>query len=645
VIFRRIEMENFGIFYGAQVLDLEPGLYVVHGENGRGKTTIINAVKWTFFGRFQDRQGRVIDPKGILNRDAKREGATKFSVAMTLVDDQGVETLARRTCEVGAGDVSVSLYVERGGQPLTQAESEHALRNFLEENVSRFFLFDGEQLREYEELLFDEDEATQSKLVKRSIEQILGLPVLEHAIADLDAVGKEIQKRIAKLARSTAKTQRLSQQVEQLETEVAEAKKDLEGLEGLRDAEQEKANEAAAVLQENEAAQDLVKQMEAVEIEMENLASSREERVGDRAAALAGSWQDALAIAVAPRRKALEGEVEAREAAEREAFAAAQIERSLAEGNCDLCGQDFGQETGERLRASLDGFGSATNGGGSLDPRQDLASLLRIAGTGAIERAVTLDERISDADTKRVSKEQELAQIREAIGSAPTEDIRQAGERHKKSLEEIGGLKKSIGEKEEGIAKKERQRQELVHQITSSSDDGEMTALKESENLAAGLSGLFEQAQGGFRDNLRGQVERDASEIFARLTTDSTHTGLRINAGYGLETIGPAGEVVPGRSAGQEQIVALSLIGALNRNAARRAPVMMDTPFGRLDKGHRANVLAFLSEMAEQVFLLVHSAEVDPDDLEAVASDVEAELTLKRESTFRTEIRPYEGNP
>jgi DNA sulfur modification protein DndD len=645
VIFRRIEMENFGIFYGTQALDLKKGLYVVHGENGRGKTTIINAVKWVFFGRFQDRQGRMVDPKGILNLDAKREGATKFSVALTLVDDQGDETIARRTYELGGKEQTVSLYVERDGQPLNQAEAEHSLRNFLEENVSRFFLFDGEQLREYEELLFDEDEAAQSQLVKRSIEQILGLPVLEHAIADLDAVGAEIEKRIAKLARSTATTKRLSQLVEQLETEVAEAKKDLAELQALRDAEQEKANQAAAVLQENEAAQGLVKQMEAVELELENLASRREERVGDRAVALAGSWQDALAIAVAPRREALEAEVEAREAAEREALTAAQVERSLAEGSCDLCGQDLEQVAVERLRANLDGAGPAANGGGSLDPRQDLASLLRIAAIGAIERAVTLDERISEASTQKVSKEQELAQIREAIGSAPTEDIRLAGEGHAKSLEAIGGLKKSISEKEEGIAEKERKRQELVHEISSTSDDGEMTALKESETLAADLSDLFKQARGGFRDNLRGQVEHDASEIFSRLTTDPTHTGLRINAGYGLETIGPDGEAVPGRSAGQEQIVALSLIGALNRNAARQAPVMMDTPFGRLDKGHRANVLAFLSEMADQVFLLVHSAEVDPEDLEAVASHIEEELMLKRESTFRTEIRSYDGSP
>lgn len=635
-------MEDFGIFYGSQALDLDAGLYVVHGENGRGKTTIINAIKWVFFGRFEDRQGRTVDPKGILNRDAKREGSTKFSVGLTLTDDDGVKTIARRTWEA-SGDGG--LYVERDGKPLNQAEAEITLQNYLEKNVARFFLFDGEQLREYEELLFEEDEATQSEAVRRSIEQILGLPVLEQAITDFRAVDKDFEGKITKLARRTGKTEKLSRMVEQLETEVAEARKDLKGLEGLRDAEQEKVDQAATVLQENEAAQELVNQMEALQVQLETLTSQREERVADRKRELADTWEDALAIAVAPRREALEAEVEAHEVAARAAYDAEQIERSLAKIACDLCGQDLGDEVVARLRARLDQIelGEAEDGG--HDPRQELAALLRITRSGAISRAIAFDERISEANTKRVGLEQDMEKIRDEIGRAPTDDIRVAGDQHAKSLEQIGAIKKQIEDAEAAINEKERKRRDLVQEISSNSDDdGEMKALKERDKLAADLADLFAEARAGFRDNLRGQVERDASDIFLRLTTDPNHLGLRINTGYGLETIGPNDEVFPTRSAGQEQIVALSLIGALNRNATRQAPVMMDTPFGRLDKRHRAKVLAFLGEMADQVFLLVHSAEVDEADLKAIAPHIKEELSLKRIDSFRTEIRRFEAN-
>jgi hypothetical protein len=131
----------------------------------------------------------------------------------------------------------------------------------------------------------------------------------------------------------------------------------------------------------------------------------------------------------------------------------------------------------------------------------------------------------------------------------------------------------------------------------------------------------------------------DASDIFSVLTTTPEYKGLRINPNYGLETLGPDGEPVPGRSAGQEQIVAFALIGALNRNATRRAPVIMDTPLARLDRGHRAKVLSFLGDMAQQVFLLVHSAEVSEEDLAAIRGTIAREFELHPDALFRTQIR------
>ena len=83
------------------------------------------------------------------------------------------------------------------------------------------------------------------------------------------------------------------------------------------------------------------------------------------------------------------------------------------------------------------------------------------------------------------------------------------------------------------------------------------------------------------------------------------HAVVAVTRGI-LEILDEHHEAAGYRSAGQEQVVALSLIAALNRNARRRAPVIMDTPFGRLDAEHSQNILRFLSEMAEQVFLLVH---------------------------------------
>jgi DNA sulfur modification protein DndD len=641
VIFKRIELENFGIFYGSQRLDLGPGLYVLHGENGRGKTTLINAVKWAFFGSFDNRQGQAVGPDLILNRDAGREGEQRFSVTLNLEDDDGAGILVRRTGDVNGGS-DAGLYVERNGKPLNQAAAAHLLRDLLEEKVVRFFLFDGEQLREYEELLFESDKSAQE--VKRSIEQILGLPVLENAIADLSQVGAELGKSIARSARRNEKTRQQGLQAEQLEGEIETSEAALAALREQMAEVEKRIDEADAVLQKHEAAREVVKQMEAVEAELAEIAKGRETSVADRAEALAGSWVDALFVAVQPLRKELEAEQVAQQEAERDAQRAAQIESSLSNGACDLCEQEVSAAAREALESRLAKIG----GTGPADRpavQTGLLALTSIPRTDSLARARELDERVSEFDVRAASKRQVLEGIKESVQNAPAADIRAAAERRDKAQKELGQIEHLIEGKEEEIAKKRQTHHDIVQRISEGGGSEEMAGLKASERLASELEQLCEATRSTYRDKLRDRVEADASEIYARLTTDPSHSGLRINDSYGLEILGEDGEVVPGRSAGQEQIVALALIGALNRNATRRAPVMMDTPFGRLDKGHRRKVLGFLADMADQVFLLVHSAEVLDTDLSAIAGQITAEYTLERKSAFFTELRPREAEP
>ena len=99
------------------------------------------------------------------------------------------------------------------------------------------------------------------------------------------------------------------------------------------------------------------------------------------------------------------------------------------------------------------------------------------------------------------------------------------------------------------------------------------------------------------------------------------------------------GRSVQERSAGAEQIVALSLIDGLNRAGRRGGPIVMDTPFGRLDWVHRANVLQYLPEMAEQVILLVHEGELDPQrELPILAPHLGAMYRIKRVGARHSQI-------
>ena len=144
-------------------------------------------------------------------------------------------------------------------------------------------------------------------------------------------------------------------------------------------------------------------------------------------------------------------------------------------------------------------------------------------------------------------------------------------------------------------------------------------------NIYKGIEAAFKFSIDSLRDRLKSEVERKASEAFMELTTQKDYSGLKINSNYG--------EPVPLRSAGAEQIVALSLIDGLSRTGRSAGPVVMDTPFGRLDPKHRSNILRYLPKHASQLILLVHEGEINrKEDLAEIAHRVGAEYEINEKS-------------
>jgi len=71
-------------------------------------------------------------------------------------------------------------------------------------------------------------------------------------------------------------------------------------------------------------------------------------------------------------------------------------------------------------------------------------------------------------------------------------------------------------------------------------------------------------------------------------------------------------EITFDRSAGENQIFATALIAGLAKISGVRAPMVVDTPLGRLDSKHRENILKFWTgEKTRQVILLSQDEEID----------------------------------
>ena len=135
---------------------------------------------------------------------------------------------------------------------------------------------------------------------------------------------------------------------------------------------------------------------------------------------------------------------------------------------------------------------------------------------------------------------------------------------------------------------------------------------------------------------MRLKIEKRASETFRMLTTEPDFNQLELNEAYGLYLI--AGGERVARSAGVEQIVALSLIESLNHLGRRKGPMFMDTPAGRLDKKHRENIMEYLPKVVTQLVILAHSGELEEDNIYFDQSKIGKKYRINRLGTFHSEL-------
>ena len=133
-------------------------------------------------------------------------------------------------------------------------------------------------------------------------------------------------------------------------------------------------------------------------------------------------------------------------------------------------------------------------------------------------------------------------------------------------------------------------------------------------------------------------VERVASDVFLRLTNaPALYEGIDITDDYDIRIITKGGLVRAvsdqAPSAGQSQIISMSFISALNRHTAREAPVIVDTPIGRLDPIHKAKLVNFFAKIGSQVIILYQPSELNYGDIQLIHQNVSSEWIMKRASS------------
>lgn len=193
MIIRKLVLHNFGIYAGTNqfIFDGKKNVVLIGGMNGRGKTTILEAVLLALYGRnsFAYTESNFQSYSRYLDSYVNKADGTNSSYIVLDFELDGSEYSVKRSWEGNKRKIVDETEVCQDGR-LNEFLTENwvmFMENLLPSGLSNFFFFDGEKIAE---LAADN---TDEKL-KDSIKSLLGIEVLE-----------SLDRNLSKLLRKSGK--------------------------------------------------------------------------------------------------------------------------------------------------------------------------------------------------------------------------------------------------------------------------------------------------------------------------------------------------------------------------------------------------------------------------------------------------------
>lgn len=229
MIIKRVTMHNFGVYASTNtvLLNGEKPVVLIGGMNGRGKTTFLEAVLLALYGSnsftyTEDRKystyGQYL--KSFVNlADGTKE--TYIEIEFEL-DKNGEEVYQiRRNWDAKGHYVRENISVKKNGEPNSFLTENWGMfiENLLPSELSKFFFFDGEKIAE----LAASDSNEQ---LKDSIKAMLGISILDILQGDLGRIivrnGKKIEgnQNIKELNKLKEDTESAAKKLEAIDGEI-----------------------------------------------------------------------------------------------------------------------------------------------------------------------------------------------------------------------------------------------------------------------------------------------------------------------------------------------------------------------------------------------------------------------------------------
>ncbi|WP_423746627.1 AAA family ATPase [Haladaptatus sp. SPP-AMP-3] len=636
-----LKLQDYRQYEGETIIPLETtddeNINVIVGQNGAGKSNILNAITLCFYGEEAHTDAHSgdslkSDPYVNIRRLdslSPGESAEGFVEIKLGKDDPEYAfrrsfTTARKPDDDESGEPQynnslgeLKLRQRFGGndwQPIPQPEN--ILREILPTHVHQYFLFDGEQLDEF----FAEGYAPR---VKKAVLDVSHVELLNNAVEHLNVIRQDFERESSDIGGDVAELQKRKEKAEQELGRLEKKRNDLTSeletaktkVEGINDDLSASGDEDVRDMQQRR------EFLDGKLDEKENQLTEARAQVGTSLAQAGGVAYnaDALTHAISA--------IEEYESTEDglPGLTEELLDSILTRGKC-LCGTNLSEVDDARGHIEDLLKENSSNGHQVIDGRLRMTRTLK-QGESLIDDLIADKSKVEEIRNWIDDKEAELSRISLKLEDEDTIDNEEAvklekqrqrlsGRVNQMSMEigELNGeIKQQNGVIEERrqewrkAMKKQRKNERLVHKSV----------------FVESASDTLEHIKHDILDKVRTQTEHRLERYYNDLIWKDEDYEVALTEDYEVKLYNQDGRKNLGSlAAGERQVLALAFMAALSKISGFSAPIVIDTPLGRISSDPKRliaqNVPNYLEDT--QVTFLMTDVEYS-DDVRAFITD------------------------
>ena len=627
----KLEIDNFRQYRKVRIefsQDPEKMFTIIKGDNGFGKTNIMNAITWCLYGK-EKHLSQTDKDLPIVNGEVlkgKLDGIVNTRVKIVLADIDGDKAIIERNLRLyingestrttqdseykilipdnSTPHVTKLFQIHKDGGWERTTYFDKSVNDLLPEDLATYFLFDGEKLESFFEhrddakkgiedvsqvKLIGESMDTLSKFITKLRKGVKGGPMLQQT-QDEFALEKEnlddVRKYIKKLKQKYVNRQKELSDVEQsmssIDGNVGKYQKD-------------------AIMLKGEI-QNLKEKLKDAKTNMSNIILDNKYKL-DMIHEVKKTYELIL-------QKSKEGELPPNI---KDTFLNEILKRNLC-----ICGRDISPGTTSREKVN------ALVKKAHYSSIEELCTELKYELNPMLDTNKIIDDLIKSEkivhgyeekidDLKKMHKDLEAK-----IGEDDIDEVQRFQERKKKLQEDVLNISSELGQHRQ----KEKDLSDKVDSLGRKIDK-EAEVVKKHNHLWKKIQ-FCKNAHTGLKrtndellNDVRNKVQAYTKKYFLEfLWKKNTYDDVVIDDNYDITARHVDGyEVRGGLAAGEKLALALSFMAALRKITGFGFPLIIDTPLGRVSGGPRHNIAralpAFLKDT--QVTMLVTNTEYDAE--------------------------------